>query len=331
MRQQGTRSDHRTSSSTSPTNTAAPTAPRRPISALCTVMRVSYSQNGSAAPRAPALDCSLPLSRFFSVADSAACERRSRGISVSRPKGTARGVAAPRNLTTFEPRYPQATNAGASQLRGFPQATSTPSLTSGFGRRRLLLLPVTGQDVSSDLQGSHRASHGLRTGRHRRTRRTSLVLACVRAATRSQSTLPPISMVRASTAAGPRSRRTPSSPAGSAPNLQTPSTRAENTRQSRRGSKQPCRAATARPRRIGPSQGKAADTQQRTTMPRIYFPKIPLVLQSPASLAEMQGANQLVFRTTPAVGKVLTPTLRGLGFGQGRRLHGLPSPAMTRG
>lgn len=48
----------------------------------------------------------------------------------------------------------------------------------------------------------------------------------------------------------------------------------------------------------------AADTLQPTNMPRIYFPKIPLVLQSPASLAEMQGANQLVFRTTPAVGKV---------------------------
>jgi hypothetical protein len=40
-------------------------------------------------------------------------------------------------------------------------------------------------------------------------------------------------------------------------------------------------------------------------MPRIYFPKIPLVLQSPASLAEMQGANTLVFRTAPAIGKVL--------------------------
>jgi hypothetical protein len=46
-------------------------------------------------------------------------------------------------------------------------------------------------------------------------------------------------------------------------------------------------------------------TTNLTAMPRVYFPKIPLVLQKPASLAEMQGANTLVFRTTPATGKVL--------------------------
>mmetsp|Transcript_2967 Transcript_2967/g.6168 ORF Transcript_2967/g.6168 Transcript_2967/m.6168 type:complete len:102 (+) Transcript_2967:100-405(+) len=39
-------------------------------------------------------------------------------------------------------------------------------------------------------------------------------------------------------------------------------------------------------------------------MPRIYFPKIPLILQSPASLEAAQGAKELVFRTIPSVGKI---------------------------
>mmetsp|Transcript_20631 Transcript_20631/g.24783 ORF Transcript_20631/g.24783 Transcript_20631/m.24783 type:complete len:115 (-) Transcript_20631:723-1067(-) len=39
-------------------------------------------------------------------------------------------------------------------------------------------------------------------------------------------------------------------------------------------------------------------------MPKIYFPNIPLILKRPATLAAAQGAQELVFKTVPSVGKV---------------------------
>mmetsp|Transcript_33071 Transcript_33071/g.45850 ORF Transcript_33071/g.45850 Transcript_33071/m.45850 type:complete len:105 (+) Transcript_33071:203-517(+) len=39
-------------------------------------------------------------------------------------------------------------------------------------------------------------------------------------------------------------------------------------------------------------------------MPRIYFPKIPLILQKPDNLEAAQVATELVFRTIPSIGKI---------------------------
>ncbi|KAK3267556.1 hypothetical protein CYMTET_23895 [Cymbomonas tetramitiformis] len=43
-------------------------------------------------------------------------------------------------------------------------------------------------------------------------------------------------------------------------------------------------------------------------MPRIFFPNIPLTLSRPLTLEAAQGAQELVFKTIPAVGKVQIKT-----------------------